>query len=389
MVEIENRIQKNEALTDDMAMKLAMQESRLGLGFVNPNPAVGCVILNSKNHFLAKGHHKVFGGPHAEIIALENLPTDKPKEELLKGARLFVTLEPCAHEGKTPSCAKALAKLPFAEIVYGLIDPNPLVAGKGAEIISQAGIKCTHFGKWQDNLEETCEHFLMNFRHKRPFVSLKVASSLDGQMALKTGESKWITGEEARIHGRLLRATHDMTIVGKNTIMIDDPHLNIRHDDFPEKENKLLILDPAGETLSKPGLKIFEIHRPENLFIAVSEETFADENIQNSARGLATLISVKLQPDWNYNLDQMLGKLWDLDIRSVLVEGGALALSSFISQGKAHRLYLFQAFLILGASTGKSWSEQVKIESMTERISLRNPKVKRFNQDLLITGRIN
>ncbi len=377
-----------EHLTDDQAMNLAMLEAEKGAGFVSPNPMVGCVILDSHGRFLSKGYHKIFGGPHAEINALEGLSLEQ-----LESARVFVTLEPCAHEGKTPSCAKALARLPLKEVIYGLVDPNPLVAGSGANIISEAGIKTTLYNKNHENLEEVCEHFLMNFRSQRPFVSVKIASSLDGQLGLKTGESKWITGEVSRQKSRYLRAIHDVTVVGKNTLLMDDPQLNIRHDNFPEKENKILILDSTGECLKFPGLRIFETHRPENIFVAVSDsmnhaEGPAENKTERDSSSLAQVLKVQRHPQGGLNLNELLRKLWKLGVKSVFVEGGAQAVSSFIEQKEAHRLYLFQAPILLGANSGKPWSEGVSIKKMSDRISLKNPKIQRLESDLLITGRL-
>ena len=369
-------------LSIDQAMSLAIREAAKGAGFVSPNPLVGCVILDSHGRLLSKGYHQVYGGAHAEINALEGL-TAPAKMDLLEGGRLIVTLEPCAHEGKTPSCAKTIAKLPFKEVIYGLVDPNPLVAGQGAQIIENANIKATLYDKQKNDLEELCEHFLMNHRSQRPFVSLKIAASLDGQLALKSGESKWITGELAREKSRYLRAIHDITVVGKNTLLQDDPQLNIRHIQFPHKENKILILDSKGECLQRPGLRIFESHRPENIFIAMAE----DESVENPS-SLAQILKVRRHLDTGLDIKDLLTKLWKLGVKSVFVEGGAQLISSFISLKEANRLYLFQAPILLGASSGKAWSEGVTIKDMNSRISLRNPKIQKLDRDLLITGRL-
>jgi diaminohydroxyphosphoribosylaminopyrimidine deaminase/5-amino-6-(5-phosphoribosylamino)uracil reductase len=369
-------------LSDEQAMRLAIEEARRGAGFVSPNPQVGAVVLDSQNRLLSKGYHQKYGGPHAEVNALQGL-----SPEQLKGARIFVTLEPCAHEGKTPSCAKMIAKLPVKEVVYGLVDPNPLVAGQGADIVRGAGIQARLFldsvtpeqrAQWEADLEEVCEHFLMNFRRQLPFVSLKVASSLDGQMGLKNGESKWITGAEAREHGHYLRATHDAILVGKNTVLLDDPKLDVRHPRFPGKLNKLVILDTQGECLKNSKLQIFAHHKPENIFVVTG-------NVKTQT-SLAQTISMNRNS--SEFLHQLLTKLWGSGVKSVLVEGGAQVLSSFISQEQAHRLYLFQASVLLGASSGKAWSEGVNIGSMSGRIPLKQPRTQGMGPDLLITGRL-
>src|SRR5690606_26256776 len=186
-----------------------------------------CVVLNSKNELLATGRHERFGGDHAEINALKKIKNSDD----LKGSKWFVTLEPCAHEGKTPSCAKKLATLPIGEVTYGLKDPNPSVAGQGAKILVDAGIRAHVFNELQDELEELCESFLWNMREQKTFVAIKTATSMDGQIAHRSGESKWITGESARQHSHFLRACFDAIGIGKETVLKDRPALDVRHPD--------------------------------------------------------------------------------------------------------------------------------------------------------------
>lgn len=368
-------------LSDSEAMKLAIQEAYRGLGTTSPNPLVGCVILDSKNQFISKGHHAKWGEAHAEVNALKNL-----SHEQIRNCRLFVTLEPCAHEGKTPSCAKAIAKLPVKEVVYGLVDPNPQVSGQGAKILRDAGIRATLYAdirnakSLQAELEEVCEHFLYNFTRKKPFVSLKVAASFDGQMALKTGESQWITDEVSREVGHLYRAAHDAVMVGSGTVLQDNPSLNIRHPQI-QKRGKILILDSQGKLLAKAlELKISQVHQPGDVLFVVSDQA---QNLINPWG--AGVLQIPNGP-FGLNLQILLTKLWDLGIRSIYVEGGARLLSSFISERAAQRLYLFQAPLILGAKSGKAWSEQVMIGSMTERFPLKNHHVIALKNDVLISA---
>lgn len=346
--------QRLQHMTDVMAMRLAIQEAYKGLGHVSPNPLVGCVILDSHNRFIASGYHARVGEAHAEINAIKKLSTED-----LRDARVFVTLEPCAHEGRTGSCAKALAALPVKEVIYGLQDPNPLVSGKGAEIIKAAGISCSLFSGLKTELEQVCEHFLKNFKQELPFVSLKVASSWDGQMGLKNGESKWITDETSREIAHLLRASHDAILIGANTLRIDRPSLDVRHPAFKNKKIKVIVLDSKGE-LEKDfaSLSIAKAHSKEDVIF-----------------------------DRGGDLKKLLTNLYSRGIKSVLVEGGAQVLSSFINEMAADRLYLFQAPMILGAKAGKSWSEQVNIPSMAQKMELTKPQFVGLESDTLLTGK--
>lgn len=370
--------QKGESLSPLQAMQIAIAEAYKGIGAVSPNPLVGCVILDSQMRFLSKGYHQKIGGHHAEINALNGL-----SEADLKGATVFVTLEPCAHEGRTPSCAKALAKLPIKKLVYGLQDPNPLVAGQGAEIVKSAGIQVELFNELQDELEEVCEHFLWNFREKKVFVSLKVASSLDGFMGLQNGESKWITSEQSREIAHVLRAAHDAIVVGRGTLLADNPKLNVRHPRL-DKKLKVIVLDSNGIALSKLNeLELAKHHDSKNLYFIVSDK---HKDLMNPLG--VNIVRVPTEAGF-LSLKSLLAELWNLGIKSIFVEGGARVLSSFISEGLAQRLYLFQAPILLGAKAGRSWSEQVKIDSMSSRISLKNHKLIKLDVDSLMTGRLS
>lgn len=356
-------------------MQRAIAEARLGATRVSPNPLVGCVVLDAEGNFLSQGHHEFFGGPHAEVNALKNL-----NSEQLKGAHVFVTLEPCAHQGKTPSCAKMLAQLPIKKVTYGLVDPNPLVRGQGAAILNQAGIETEVFPHLQTELEEVCEAFLWNFRQKKVFVTLKLASSLDGIVALENGESRWITNEQSRRHSHYLRACYDGILVGSHTVELDNPSLNIRHPEI-QKENKVIVLDTEGALLSRYfSLKISQVHKPENVFWCVAEDVNVKDlnggpQVIRAKRGLR-----------NLNLHSVLESLWIQGFRSVFVEGGARIASSFLELGLVNRLYLFQAPVILGHKGGRSWTSSLKVDTMNSRYGLINPKYTIFEDNIMTTG---
>lgn len=359
---------KGDFLSEEQAMRLAIQEAYKGAPFVSPNPLVGCVILDENGRFLSSGYHHKYGEPHAEVDAYRKL-TDTE----LKNAQVFVTLEPCAHEGKTPSCAKALAKMSLKRVVYGLQDPNPLVAGQGADIVRAAEIKCSEYqGPLKADLEDVAEVFLKNFRQKKTFVAAKVAQSLDGQIALASGESKWITSEASREFVHELRSRYDAVLVGRNTIETDNPSLNIRHPHI-KKENYLIILDPQGKILAKAGsYKFSEMRAKDKIIFAVQTEA-ASTDYQ--------VVKFKDLPD-------LLNQLWDLKIKSIFIEGGARTYSSFLQNKLIDRLHAFIAPVLIGQKNGLSWSNDFAISTLSEKIVLTNVKHKTFGHDLYLTGRI-
>lgn len=377
-------------MSPEEAMRLAIREAAKGSARVSPNPQVGAVVLDREGRYLASGYHEFYGGPHAEVNALKALSSEQ-----LQGAHVFVTLEPCAHEGKTPSCAKMMAKLPLGKVVFGLVDPNPLVAGQGAEILKSAGIEAVLFSaedKAVENevrvlLEESCEAFLWNFRNKKVFVALKMASSLDGQVALRSGESQWITGPEAREYVHYLRACYDAVLVGKGTVEFDNPSLNIRHPTI-SKKNKVIVIDAEADLLPKyTELKMTEVHDSENLFWCVSADLSDEvkkqlEQIPKKPR----VLFVKTKVGGDLDLEDLLSQLYVLGLRSVLVEGGAFTASSFINYSLVNRLYLFQAPILMGSGGSLSWTSSVRIATMSEKLKLQNPRYQLFGNDFLITG---
>lgn len=389
-----------DRMTPYEAMRLAISEAWKGVGRVSPNPMVGCVILSANDRFLAKGFHAKVGGAHAEIAALADLadvgefPMDKNGWRIdgqalgeLKGAKMYVTLEPCAHEGRTPSCAKTLAQLPLHEVIYGLEDPNPKVSGKGVQILRSAQIRCREFREVSPEqnlsreLREVCEHFLLNCSSQRPFVGLKVATSLDAVFGLKSGESQWITGEKSRLMGHFFRGVYDAMLVGRGTVERDNPALNIRHPHFQGMQKKIVVVDTHGQLFKKPKLKIFKVHAPENLIWAVGEK-FRDPvpdgiqliRIPADTRGL--------------DLGELHTQIWNAGIRSIYIEGGGKTLSAHLRSQTADRMLLFQAPILLGALHGRTWSEGFGVERLADQLRLNDVRRLDLDEDQLITGRL-
>ena len=351
-------------------MSLAIQEGQLGLGRVHPNPPVGCVVLDKNGEFLVSARHEVFGGNHAEINALEKIG-DLQK---LEGSTWYVTLEPCAHEAKTPSCAKALAKLPIAKVVYGLTDPNPKVSGQGLKVLSDAGIEVEEFKDLKLELEELAEVFLWNQRKKQVFVALKLASSLDGHVAHSSGESQWLTSEKSRSYNHYLRACYDAVAVGAGTIKTDNPKLNIRHPDFTDKKNKVVVFDMDGESFDT-SLELFQVREPRDIFWVSTEKNKNDIE----AAGAIWVQANKL--------DFVLKQLFDRGITSLYVEGGADLFGSFLKEECVQRMYQFIAPVILG-SKGVNWTKSFSIEQFSNRVQLNNSCAIQIDKDLLFTGRL-
>jgi diaminohydroxyphosphoribosylaminopyrimidine deaminase/5-amino-6-(5-phosphoribosylamino)uracil reductase len=358
------------------AMKLAVEEGKKGAGFVSPNPLVGAVILDRNYNLVGKGFHRRVGDAHAEVNALKEI--ENPGH--LDGAHVFVTLEPCAHEGRTPSCAKALAKLPIASVTYGLKDPNPLVAGQGARILREAGKTVEPFTDLQDELEELAEIFLMNMRSKRPFIAVKVASSLDGRIALAGGESQWITNEESRAHVQYLRGCYDAVLTGVGTFLRDDPRLNSRDARFGGKNQRVVLLDPSGKSFAKLAKsRLWSVREPGDILVITGPLSVdAPEGIRH--------VEIP-DADGAFEMPALMDALMEAEVHSLFVEAGAYTVSGFLKARLVDRLYLFQAPKILGEGLG--WTSGFTLSSLVQAPILRHPRLERFGGDFLVTGRLN
>lgn len=368
-------------------MAIAIHEGKKGAGYVAPNPLVGCAILDKNRNLLATGYHHRVGHEHAEIDALNKIQ-DK---SLIEGGHVYVTLEPCAHQGRTGSCAKALAPLKPATVTYAVEDPNPLVAGKGAQILREAGVDADLLANRRDvdasearelteQAEDLAEIFLHNFRRREPFIAMKVASSLDGKMAYASGESKWITGEAARDHVHLIRARYDAIAIGKSTFIADNPSLNVRHAQYPSFENRVVIFDPEGETLKAlESSNILKVRKPEHVFVVTDAKL--------AAHGPVKVLRVPMS-DGEFMTDDLMHAFRENSITSVMLEGGAQTYGAFFRAGKVRRLHVYLAPMLLGGRNGLSWSSAFGGTSMKDRIDLKRIERQTFGADEYWTSRI-
>lgn len=367
-----------DSLSVDRAMQWAIELAKLGTGRVAPNPLVGCVILDRDSKVIGWGHHAKVGTDHAETAALKSIIS----RDALRGATVVVTLEPCAHEGRTPPCADALAKLPLGKVVYGLTDPNPKVSGKGESIIKGAGIAVEQISDpaLVADLEELAEVFLCNVRSKRAFIALKVAATLDAQMALKSGASQWITGEASRAAAHELRGTYDAVMVGRRTFQTDNPKLNNRHPAFSDRGHKVIVVDSKGEALKNlEKTNLYASHAPENIIWVVSSEVKTPLPIQ--------IWKVPSTPA-GVELEALTAMALERGITSVLVEGGPHLIAAWLEQKAAQRWYQFIAPDLIGAKEGLAINSLWGVNDLDHRLRLRNPRWRLFGRDALVTGRL-
>ncbi len=361
----------------EMAMRRAIELAKLGLGFVAPNPPVGCVILDQHGRLLAEGYHTAWGKPHAEVEALRKVKDPSS----LKGAHLFVTLEPCSHFGKTPPCAETLARLPLASVTYGLLDPNPKVSGRGVHILQKAGLHVIESPILRSELQNLAEIFFCNMIENKAFCALKVASSLDGMIALKSGESQWITGPEAREHVHFLRAVYDAVLVGVGTLLADNPNLNSRLDQFKHKSNSVVLVDPRARSApSLKSMKIFASRKTQQVYFVTRPEYATSLGLDSEQ--VITQCWDGETLDWM----RLREELYKKKINSVLIEGGAKIHASLIQQNQMQRIYSYIAPKILGS--GLSWTQEFSISELKQAPVLRDIETTSLGPDILISGRI-
>jgi diaminohydroxyphosphoribosylaminopyrimidine deaminase / 5-amino-6-(5-phosphoribosylamino)uracil reductase len=365
-----------ETLTPIQAMSLAIQVADAGAGFVSPNPLVGCVIVDAKQRLLSSGFHARFGAAHAEVDAVQKVanPTD------LVGATVYVTLEPCAHFGKTPPCASFLADTPIARVVYGLLDPNPLVAGKGIEILKARGKIVEKMQGLDNELEDLAEVFLFNQRNRRAFIAVKVASTLDGQIAVKNGESRWISGEESREVVQELRGRYDGIMVGKRTFLTDDPKLNCRLPQYERQKKTVFIFDPSGEASHRlAASQLAQCHAAENI-------VWVTQKNADVASGTRVLRLDALGESFDFA--QFAAQALAEGVASILVEGGASLIGQMLEQQSVQRWNQFIAPDLLGQngalSLGAGWGTGV----FARRLRLDRPRWRQLGRDILVSGRL-
>ena len=347
------------------AYELALQ----GWGKVSPNPMVGAVIVKN-GRICAEGYHQRYGDTHAEVNALEKL---KGKAA---GATLYVTLEPCSHWGKQPPCTDAIIKSGIKEVIVGCLDPNPVNNGKSIKLLRKAGIKVT-VGILNDELNRMNEVFNKYIITKRPWVITKTAQTLDGKIACLSGDSKWITSQEARDYAHHFRFGVDAILVGINTVINDNPRLNAT----PNKRIKKIILDTTLKTPLRAHL--FSGTQQEDVFIFTSiKPTIKHAKLLRKA----TIITAPLFKG-KVNLPWVIDYLGQHGISSVLIEGGASVVGEAIKQRLVDQMMVYVAPKIMGE--GLASIKGLTIKSVKDIVKLRKVNVQPIGADILITAYLN
>ena len=354
-------------------MERALSLARRALGSVSPNAAVGAVIV-ADGQVVGEGWSQPPGQAHAEVGALRQAG---PKAD---GATLYVTLEPCNHFGRTPPCTEAIIEAGIAEVYAATVDPNPLVSGGGLSRLKEAGVQ-TYVGEGEREARELIEAFAKFITTGLPFVTAKFAMSLDGKIATRTGDSKWITGEEARGCAHQLRETSDAIMVGVNTVLADDPQLTARDQQGHSLERQPLrvLVDSRGRTPPRARL----LAEPGRTLIAVACADDAPRlRLEQSG---AELVSFPAE-DGSVALSQLLRMLGQREIASVLVEGGGTLLGSLFDQGLVDRVVAFISPTIVGGSAARTAVAGIGVENMAEALRLQDVRVKQLGPDLAVIG---
>ena len=315
------------------AMALAINLARKGIGAVSPNPLVGAVILKDGN-IIATGYHHKFGKIHAEIDAINNAGDIDFSE-----TTLVVNLEPCSHHGKQPPCVDTIIKKKFKQVVISMLDPNPLVAGKGKKILQEAGINVTT-GILENESKWLNRAFIKHITSGLPYISLKTAQSINGAIATSTGDSKWISGKKSRIAVHKLRSEYDAVAVGKNTVLTDNPELTVR---LVEGRNPYRIV--FDTKLSVPEhYKLFSDANLNKTIIVTSVESKNSDKAKRLIEKGIGLLFVDTDENGKIILMQALQDLYSkFMIASILVEGGSILFNSFLEKGFIDEYHIFVA----------------------------------------------
>lgn len=347
-------------------MQFALEQAALGRGQTFPNPMVGAVIVKA-NKVIATGFHKVCGGEHAEAIAL------KKAGSKARGATLYVTLEPCFHHGRTPPCVEAVLRSGVKEVVIAMTDPNPLTKGKSIRLLKKQGLKVVT-GILKDEAEKLNEAFIKSIVKKIPFAVAKSAQTLDGKIATRRNDSKWITSKKTREYARKRRDEFDAIMVGSNTVAVDDPGLN-GHASLPVK----IVVDTTLKI--KPTAKLLKMG---SVIIATTLQASKSKISLLRKRGIHILVCPLKQE--RINLKHLFKELAKIEIRCILVEGGATLIGALLREDLIDKMQIYIAPKILGDCRAKGSVNGFKLNKISQSLQLKDVSFNCLGEDYLVEG---
>ena len=363
-------------MDDKYFMKMALELAGKGLGFTSPNPMVGAVIVKDGN-VVGKGYHKAVGKAHAEINAINDA------KSLAAGGTLYVTLEPCNHTGRTLPCTLKIVEAGIKRVVVAMKDPNPDVKGGGIDYLKNKGINVT-LGICEDEAKKLNETFIKFVKIGSPFVTLKCAATLDGRIATRTGDARWVSGEESRRFVHKLRHAADAIMVGVNTVKIDDPSLTTRLDHMNGLDPARIILD-TNLSISEEA-RVLQLDSDSDTIIITCSSVSEDKKNRIEKKGVR-IIEAPVK-DGMIDLALLMVHLGALEITSLLIEGGSRVNASALSAGIVDKVIFFYAPKILGGDDGIPMCMGHGSDLMKNCIPVKNINVHRFGDDVMIEGYI-
>lgn len=349
-------------------MKKAIELGKLGMNRTSPNPKVGCVLVKNGN-IIGKGYHRKFGEKHAEIEAIESAA------EKVEGSTAYITLEPCTHQGKTPPCTDRLISEKIKRVVIGTEDPNPKV--KGIEILKKNGIR-VGVGVLRKETEELIKDYLKFTSKKKPFIIVKTALSWDGKIATRTGESKWISGEEARNYTMRIRGEVDSIITGARTVNIDDPELTYRLEYPPAEQPLRVVID--GKLNINPYAKIVD----ENTIIITLSPCDIEKKKKLQDKGVEV---VEFEGEKGYiSPKRITDYLYSKKIMSVLIEAGGSTAGNFIYEREIDRIIYIYSPIIIGGEEAPTACNGPGFSTLKDSLKLKNTEATNLGPDLMLKG---
>lgn len=355
-------------------MARALELAALGHGRTSPNPLVGAVVVRD-GAIIGEGYHMKAGTPHAEIHAL------KAAGESARGSTLYVTLEPCCHYGRTPPCTEAIIKAGVKRVIVATYDPNPLVSGKGIRSLQEAGIE-VQVGILEDEAQRLNEVFFKYIRTGRPFVILKAAMSIDGKIATRTGDSRWITGKEARLNVQRLRVASDAIMVGIGTVLADNPLLTVR---LPGESKKPLRVIMDSSLRLPENSRLVQTARDAPVIVAAVPGKYRKEKRMLLEDKGVEVFDVP-GADGMVNIEGVLEELGRREVTALLLEGGGTLNASALQAGMVDKFVFFLAPLIVGGRDAPGAFGGIGCETLDGALRLADLRIEKVGADLMVTG---